>query len=387
MKTTFLCHYSEIGLKKGNRNYFERILEQNIRKSIERALPESEFSIHLDYKRFIIDFKEQVEEERVGTALHRVFGIVNYACVRKTNLELSEIEQAAVELISAKEGKTFAIRTKRADKAFPLNSNEVNVRVGAKVVEATGKSVDLTIPEITCHIEIMKQGALVYVDKIQGPGGLPVNSSGKVLVLLSGGFDSPVAAFYAMKRGAKCSFIHFHSYPYTNKFSQEKVIDLAKKLNEYQFKSRLYMVPFAETQEEIVFNCPDRLRVILYRRFMMRIAERLARRKDLKAVVTGESLGQVASQTLENIAAIEEAITLPVLRPLVGMDKNEIIQVARKIGTYEISVKPHDDACTRFMPRQPETRAKLEKVLEAEKSLDVEDLVEKAFQSIEILEI
>lgn len=383
----YLCHYSEIGLKKGNRAYFERILAQNIRRSIKALLPESDFSIQKTNKRFIIEFADSVNHDLVRTALSRVFGIVNYAHVLVVEPELAAIASAAVQLVSKKEGNTFAIVTRRADKGFPLNSQQVNVEVGARVVEATKKGVNLTQPDITCHIEIMKSKVLVYVDKRPGPGGLPVGSSGKVLVLLSGGFDSAVASYFILKRGAKCAFIHYHSYPYTNKASQEKVVELAQKMNQFQFQSTLYMVPFAETQEDIVFNVAERYRVILYRRFMMRIAERLARRENFKAIVTGESLGQVASQTLENLGAIEQVTTLPILRPLIGMDKNEIIQVAREIGTYEISVKPHDDACTRFMPKHPETRAKIESILEAEQNLDVQGMVEKAFEKIEAVQI
>jgi len=383
----YLCHYSEIGLKKGNRTYFERILEQNMRRSLQAFLPEAAFKIQKTNKRFIVEFKDEANPERVEQALSYVFGIVNYARVRVVPPEIEAIARAAVELVTQKEGQTFAIVTRRADKHFPMNSQEVNREVGAQVVAATGKGVNLSQPDITCHIEIMPRKVLVYVDKRPGPGGLPVSSSGKVLVLLSGGFDSAVASYFALKRGAKCTFIHFHSYPYTTRASQDKVIELARQLNYYQFQSKLYMVPFAETQEDIVFNTPERYRVILYRRFMMRIAERLANREGLKAIVTGESLGQVASQTLENLGAIEQVTTLPVLRPLIGLDKNEIIAVARRIGTYDISVKPHDDACTRFMPKHPETRAKLDRVLEAEKALDVEAMIEKAMEKTEVIEI
>ena len=387
MNRVFLCHYSEVGLKKGNRTYFERILETNMRKSLQRAFPQEKFSVKKELKRFLISFDRDVPVEKVKAALEAVFGLENFSPVLSVPLQIDQIEEAALHLMKSRPNRTFAVRAKRSDKSFPMNSQEINVRIGAKIVEETGKKVDLTNPEITCHIELMRDAALVFVDRFKGPGGLPVSSSGKVLVLLSGGFDSAVAAYFALKRGAKCTFIHFHSYPYTNKFSQEKVIDLARILNRFQFNSRLFMVPFAETQEEIVLNSPEKFRVILYRRFMMRIAERLAKKEGLKAIVTGESLGQVASQTLENMAAIEQVTTMPILRPLIGLDKNEIIAIARKIGTYETSAKPHDDACTRFMPKHPETRAKLPQILEVEKQLDVEKLVEETMNKIEIVEI
>ena len=387
MNRVFLCHYSEVGLKKGNRTYFERILETNMRHSLQRAFPQEKFSVKKELKRFLISFDRDVPVEKVKAALESVFGLENFSPVLSVPLQIDQIEQTALQLMKSKPERTFAVRAKRSDKSFPMNSQEINVRIGAKIVEETAKKVDLTNPEITCHIELMRDAALVFVDRFKGPGGLPVSSSGKVLVLLSGGFDSVVAAYFALKRGAKCTFIHFHSYPYTDKFSQEKVIDLAKILNRYQFKSHLFMVPFAETQEEIVLNSPEKLRVILYRRFMMRIAERLAKKEGLKAIVTGESLGQVASQTLENLAAIEQVTTMPVLRPLIGLDKNEIIAIARKIGTYETSAKPHDDACTRFMPKHPETHAKLPQIWEVEKHLDVEKLVEETMSKMEIVEI
>ncbi len=387
MSKLFLCHYSEIGLKKGNRNYFERVLETNMRKSLKQYLPEDKFSIKKELKRFLVVFKEDVSDDLVKSALSRVFGIANFSPVLSVPVKIEAIEKAAITLIQTKQFSTFAVRARRAEKTFPMNSQEINIRIGAKIVEITGKKVDLNHPELTCHIEIMRDSALVFVDRYQGPGGLPVGASGKVLALLSGGFDSPIAAYLALKRGAKCAFIHFHSYPYTNKFSQEKVIELAKVLNQYQFNARLYMVPFAETQEEIVLNTPAKFRVILYRRFMMRIAERLARKEDFKAIVTGESLGQVASQTLENMAAIEQVTTMPILRPVVAMDKNEIIDLARRIGTFEISARPHDDACTRFMPKHPETRAKLNDILRVEQSLDIDALIDKAFSKIEMIEI
>ncbi len=387
MSRVFLCHYSEIGLKKGNRVYFERILETNMRKSLQRYLPHVRFSIKKEQKRFLITFGQEVAADDVKSALQRVFGLANFSPVLSVPLEMEAIEQAALDLMRPRKETRFAVRARRAEKSFPLNSQEINIRVGAKIVEETGKKVDLTHPEITCYIEIMRDTALVFADRFPGPGGLPVSASGKVLTLLSGGFDSPIAAYLALKRGAKSSFIHFHSYPYTNKFSQEKVIELAKILNQFQFSGKLYMVPFAETQEEIVLNCPEKYRVILYRRFMMRIAEKVARKHGLKAIITGESLGQVASQTLENLAAIEQVANLPVLRPLIAMDKNEIIDLARKIGTYEISARPHDDACTRFMPKHPETRAKLNDILRVEEHLDVQALVDRAYEKIETLEI
>lgn len=387
MKQVYIVHYSEIGLKGGNRAYFEKGLASNIRKVLKRALPDQRFDVHKVSKRLLVSFVDEVHDEVVFNALRTVFGVENFGAVRIVPTELTAIEQECLELLSADAGKSFAIKTKRAFKGFPLTSPEVNRHIGARMVEGLGKTVNLTEPQITCHIEILPHESFVYTTKLKGLGGLPVGSNGRALVLLSGGFDSPVAAYFIMKRGARCEFIHFHSFPFTPKTSQEKVIELTGVLNKFQFKSRLFFVPFAETQKEIVFKCPDKLRIILYRRFMMRIAEQLAHRRGIKAIVTGESLGQVASQTLENIGAIEDAIKLPVLRPLIGLDKNEIIALARSIGTYEISARPHDDACTRFMPRQPEIHAVLSEVLDAEKELDIKTLVERDLEAIEVAEV
>lgn len=387
MSQAYICHYSEIGLKGKNRHFFEKRLMQNIRKALKRVFPDERMQILNLSKRIVITFERELDDTLASSALKNVFGLVNFGAARIIPSKIEEMEHTCLDLFKNKQFETFAIRAKRADKNFPLISTEINSRLGSKVVEQFSKKVNLSNPDVTCHVEVDNEQTYIFIDKKKGVGGLPVEVSGKVLVLLSGGFDSPVAAYYAMKRGAYCEFIHFHSYPYTQKASQDKVKDLAGVLNKYQFKSRLYMAPFAETQKDIVFKCPDKYRIIMYRRFMMRIAERLCLQKGIKAIVTGESLGQVASQTLENIGVVEETITLPVLRPLIGMDKSEIIDMARVIGTHDISKLPHDDVCTRFMPRHPVIRAELTKVKEAEKELDIEALVERDLQEIEVVDI
>lgn len=387
MKHIYICHYSEIGLKKGNRGFFERLLKKNIRAAVQRLQPSAAVHLQTINKRILFKMESDLSRGQIADALSSVFGLANYAPVMELPRDIEVASEAAVKLLEKHAFTSFAVRTKRSDKTLPLTSQEINKRVGAAIVEAYSKKVDLSHPELTLHIEVLKDHIYAYAGKIQGPGGLPVGSAGKVLTLLSGGFDSPVAAYMALKRGAHSDFVHFHSFPFTQKTSQEKVRNLATVLNRFQFNARLYNVPFAETQKEIVLNCPEKLRVIMYRRFMMRIAERLAERNGYKAIITGEAIGQVASQTLENLAAVQDAIHLPVLRPLIAFDKNEIIEAARRIETYEISALPHDDACTRFMPRHPEIHARLEEVRRAEEALDVDALVERDLNEMEIIKI
>ena len=379
----FICHYSEIGLKGKNRNFFVKVLKANMRYALKKDLSGQVFRIEHVEKRFFVFFEQPVQVEEAYKSLGNVFGLANFSAVQEVEPTIEAMEKATLTLIQNKTYDTFVIRSRRVHKQLPFTSVVVNQHIGAAVVEKFNKKVDLKNAQVTCNIEVFKDRAYVSVDKYPGPGGMPVNSSGRVLVLMSGGFDSPVAAYYALKRGARCEFIHFHSYPFTNKASQDKVQQLVSVMNNFQKKSTLFMVPFTNTQQEIVMVVPDRYRIIFYRRFMMRIAERLAQKRELKAIITGESLGQVASQTLENMAAVEQAITLPVLRPLIGFDKNEIMDVGRRIGTYDISVLPHDDACTRFMPRNPVIRSILDEVLTIEKDLDVEGLVEKDLAEME----
>jgi thiamine biosynthesis protein ThiI len=252
---------------------------------------------------------------------------------------------------------------------------------------ASGAKVDLSNPDLTIYIEVLPDEAFIYFEKIQGPGGLPVGVSGTVICLLSGGIDSPVAAYRMMKRGCRVVFVHFHSQPFADRTSQEKATELARLLTRYQYASRLYVVPFGETQQEVVARTAGRFRVLVYRRLMLRMAEEIARKEGAQALVTGESLGQVSSQTLENIAAIEEAATLPILRPLIGMDKEEITQQARQIGSYEISTIPDQDCCSMFMPRQVVTRATDDEISFTERTLDLKPLVQRALSAARLVEL
>ncbi len=279
--------------------------------------------------------------------------------------------------------------TKRSDKEFKLSSPEVSRTIGEVVFEGFGKKrkVSLKNPELTIYIELTDRENLVYLDKIKGTGGLPAGVSGKVLCLLSSGFDSPVAAYQLAKRGASVNFLHFHSYPYTDKASQENVKKIVKVLNEYQYNGRLFSAAFGEFQKQVVGNAPAKLRVILYRRMMMRVAEKFALSIKAKALVTGDSLGQVASQTLDNMTAVSASVGMAILRPLVGYDKEDIINMAGQIGTKDISSTPYEDCCSMFVPAHPETKAKMDEVLKAEANMDIEKLLKDIFTNIEEVEV
>jgi thiamine biosynthesis protein ThiI len=292
------------------------------------------------------------------------------------------------ELVAGREFPSFRISARRAFKTYPFSSVEINRALGAFVLERVPTRVDLEHPAFTIHVEVMPAETFVYVERVAGPGGLPVGASGTVATLLSGGIDSPVAAWRMMKRGCRVRFVHFHSVPYLPPTSQEKVRALVEVLTAWQYRSELVMVPFGEIQREVVLTVPPPARVVVYRRLMVRIAEALARQSGALALATGESLGQVASQTLENIARIDEVAGVPILRPLIAMDKLEIIEQARQIGTFEISIEPDADCCTLFVPRHPATRMSPDEVRRVEASLDIDALVARgcAGASVEAFE-
>jgi thiamine biosynthesis protein ThiI len=298
---------------------------------------------------------------------------------------MQNLQVNAWKLIAGRAFTSFRIEARRAEKSFPLTSVEINQQVGAYVKERCAARVDLENPELTCWIEIVEKYALIYLDRRPGPGGLPVGTSGKVVVLLSGGIDSPVAAWKMIKRGCTPVFVHFHSFPYTNKESQEKARQIARLLANYALKAKIYLVPFAEIQRHIMVDTPVQTRVILYRRYMMRIAEQIARLEKARVLVTGDSVGQVASQTIENIDVISRAVSMPILRPLIGDDKLEIVEVARRIGTYDISILPDQDCCSLFVPKHPETKADLREIENFETRLDVADCMKAAMASAEVL--
>ena len=310
-------------------------------------------------------------------------GIAHYELVYRTKKDIKIIKETALQLIEGKNFKTLKVETKRADKSFPLTSPEISGEVGGYIIQKTGSLADMHNPDLRLWIEISHKGTYIYTDKHKGIGGLPVGVSGKVVVMLSGGIDSPVAAWKMIKRGAKVVFIHFYSYPYTDKASLEKVIELTRILAESNYRSIIYLVPFAELQQTIVTEIPAPYRVLLYRRMMTRIAQHVATLEDAEALVTGESLAQVASQTLTNLRTIEAIAEIPILRPLIGYDKIDIITKAEEIGTFKISTLPHQDCCSLFVPKHPATHASLAALEKAEAGLDISALVKTAINGIE----
>ena len=379
MEKLFLVHYGEIGLKRGNRSYFEKKLAQNIKLAL-KGMGYSE--VRRIYGRLLVMLRPEADVVAIQERLSKVMGIAHFELALKTAQRIDAIQAAALELIKDQQFKTLKVETKRANKRFPLTSPEISAIVGAHLLSATGTSADMLTPDLRCTIEIVDEAAYIYVDKIRGIGGLPVGASGKVLVMLSGGIDSPVAAWRMMKRGVKALFVHFYSYPYTDKASLEKVEELVEILASWNYRTQIYLVPFAEVQREIVTQTPAPFRVILYRRMMVRIAQQIAAMAKAECLVTGESLGQVASQTLGNLRVIEEVAEIPILRPLIGDDKAEIMDLAEQIGTFEISTLPHDDCCSLFVPDRPATNASFEAIQEAEAALDVDMLVKLAVESV-----
>src|SRR5919106_1703743 len=363
-----LIRYHEIALKKGNRRYFTELLKQNLLSAVKelgvkeiRSLP----------ARLLLTFKSEVEQDSAIRRISAVFGVANFSLVEKTDKDIDALRERLLKALNDVHFQSFRIETQRGDKTFPLTSPEINRQLGAAVKEKSGARVDLTHPELTVSVEILPRDAFFGFSKIPGAGGLPVGASGRLVSLISGGIDSPVAAYRMMQRGCRLVFVHFHSAPYLDKTSQEKVRQLVTTLTRHQFLSRLYLVPFGEIQRQIIAAVNRPLRVVLYRRMMLRIAEAIARNEKAKALVTGESLGQVASQTLDNMAVIQQAATVPILRPLVGMDKQEIIDQARRIGTFDISSIPDQDCCQLFVPKHPATKATVREVEAAESKLDI----------------
>lgn len=369
---TVLVHYHEIGLKGGNRPRFELKLCGNLEHALA-GLPLK--SVRRLPGRIVVTFEPAADPAEVTERLSWVPGLESFSPARRFGLELDRVAEAAAEAVVSRMPASFGVKARRGYKSVPQSSQEIGALVGAAIVARTGLPVDLKKPELWVRVEVLPREVLLYLDRHRGAGGLPVGTAGKVVALVSGGIDSPVAAWRLMKRGARCVFLHFHSHPFTDAASQEKTLEVVERLARIQGISVLYSCPFAELQKELVARAPAPLRVILYRRFMVRVANVVARRERALALVTGESVGQVASQTLQNMATVDAVAELPVLRPLVGMNKNEIVAEAERLGTYEISIQPHGDCCSFLMPRKPATTSRPDELAALEKEWPVDEWV------------
>ena len=380
-QNSVMVRVHEIALKGRNRPIFFNQLERNLKQALGGMAVDQVQKRHMGVE---ITLAPEAAWDEIGDRIKQVFGVVKFYRCYKLLSSLEAIKEFLESEVTRFTFDTFRITAKRGDKAFPLTSPELNRELGAFVQRLTGAKVSLKQPEVNVFVEVMPRETLMYFQEMSGPGGLPVGVSGRVAVLLSGGIDSPVAAWRMMKRGCQVTLIHFHSFPLVDGSSREKAVELAQLLNLYQFHSTLFLVPFADVQRDIILSVPPAYRIVIYRRFMARIAERIAKEQGAKALVTGESLGQVGSQTLENLVTIRSAVGLPILSPLIGMDKQEIIGEARRIGTYPISILPDEDCCTLFVPRHPVTRSTPKEVERLESALDIPALVEMAASQAEV---
>lgn len=379
-----LIRYHEIALKGKNRPAFIHRLKDNLILAAQ-GLGVSKAEVLMG--RIMLSLDENASWPRLKEALSRVPGVANYSLAFKTGLALEELKRQVKRKLTDVKFDSFRVRASRAYKDFPLTSPEIDREVGTFIKEFSKARVDLKKADLTVFIEILPKMAFFYFQKEAGPGGLPVGISGKVVGLMSGGIDSPVAAYRMIKRGCRVVFVHFHAYPFLDNTSQKKARELVEILNRYQYSSRLYLVPLGEPQRQVSVQVRAPYRVVIYRRLMVRIGEAIARREGAQGLVTGESLGQVASQTLENLAVIEEAASLPLIRPLIGMDKQEIIGEAQMIGTYSTSIIPDQDCCQLFLPRNVATYTSVEEITEAEKALDIDRLLAMALEGTKLVRI
>jgi tRNA uracil 4-sulfurtransferase len=381
---SIVVHYQELALKGKNRPWFLGRLVRNLR----RALSDLDVrSVRALMGRVEVVLGPDAAPAEVSERISRVFGIANFSYAGNTPLayaradvtaDLDGIAKAILNDLGDRTCTSFRVSARRADKRFPMTSPQIEREVGGRIKEARGWTVKLDDPDLDIHVELLTDQAFYFFGKERGAGGLPTGTAGRVVCLLSGGIDSPVAAHRMMKRGCTVTFVHFHSYPILSRASQEKARELVTLLTRWQQRSRLYLVAFGEIQQQVVLAVPGPMRVVVYRRLMMRIAEAIARARGAQALVTGEVVGQVASQTLENLAVIDSVATMPIFRPLIGMDKDEITAEAMRLGTYPISIVPDQDCCTLFTPRNPLTRARLDEIVAAEQALPVDDLVARA---------
>lgn len=388
MKEVLLCKYGELILKGANRSYFENLLLRELKTRVRRA---GNFDIYKAQSTIYIEpLDDGCDLDLALEYAKKVFGIVTIdrACVAEKNMDA--IFKAAKEYLPQflTGARTFRADARRADKTFPLKSPELAGEIGAAVLEAMPRlKVDLDNPDVTVRVEIRERGAYIHAGQIKGAGGMPLGSSGKGLLLLSGGIDSPVAGFMMAKRGVTLEALHFESFPYTSERAREKVLELARLLCEYTTHIRVHVISLTHIQEELVKSCDEDYFTLLLRRFMMTLADRVARRNKCGALITGESLAQVASQTMRAIAVTDACADMPVFRPCIGLDKEEIVTIARRIGTFETSILPYEDCCTVFTPRHPKTQPEPEKVLAEQNKLDFNALCDEAFETLNTYDI
>ena len=383
MKEILLCKYGEIVLKGANRKYFEDMLCREMKK---RARAYGDFDVYRAQSTIYIEPKnDEADMDGMFEAARKVFGIVAIARAAVCEKNMEDIARVVAQYVPAfLEGKrTFKVEAKRSDKTFALDSMEISREIGGVILDACPRMrVDVHHPDVTVKVEIREFGAYVSAGQFKGAGGMPIGTNGRGLLLLSGGIDSPVAGYMLAKRGVKIEALHFESFPYTSERAREKVLELASIVSEYAGDIYVHVVSLTHVQEELVKNCEEDYFTLLLRRYMMTIAERVARMKNCSALITGESLGQVASQTMQAIGVTDAAVNLPVFRPCIGMDKEEIVTIARQIGTFETSIQPFEDCCTVFTPKHPKTKPELEKVLVQENKVDFAALVDEAMESM-----
>ena len=376
--------YGELALKGLNRRYFEDQLINNIKRAIKDIGYQR---IYKEQGKLYIEGNHEDFPQMINR-LRKVFGLVNISPCIRTEKNIEDIEKASIEMMKEKmlneDIRTFKVETNRADKTFPIKSPELSRNMGGVILKNfQDLKVDVHKPDTFLYIDIKKK-AYVYTDKIKGYGGLPVGTNGKALLLLSGGIDSPVAGFMMAKRGVEISAVHYHSYPFTSERSEEKVKELASILSRYTGKIKMYSVNILDIQKEINSKCKENEMTILSRRFMMKIGEKIALKEGIDGLITGESLGQVASQTIQSLNVTNAAVNLPVFRPLIGLDKVDIVEIAKDIETYETSILPFEDCCTVFLPKHPLTRPKLEDILKSEQALEVDLLVDRAIENMKV---
>ncbi len=380
MKKAIIIRYCEIHLKGKNRGFFEKLLKENIVKSLKGI----NFTFTPVHSRYLIEDFSENDCEIITEKLKKIAGIHTYSNALVVENDIDKIFEASLTLCKDKSG-TFKVITNRADKKFTPSSMETSMILGGRLLDNNQNlSVDVKSPDFCVYVDIREDGkTFVYTDVVHCMSGMPVGSAGKGMLLISGGIDSPVAGYMMCKRGMKLNCLHFHSFPYTGEAAKEKVIELTKKVGEYNGGINLFVVSFTHIQEEIHKHCPEEFMITIMRRFMMRIAERLAIQQGDQAIITGESLGQVASQTIESMTSSNSVVAMPVLRPLVAFDKIDIIEISRKIDTYETSILPYEDCCTVFLPKFPAIKPNLERVKRAESKLDIDGLIDEAFKNVE----